>query len=290
MVDHQLPAYLQNRAVPDFTDYAADGLGSALPPHVSIQGNLFTLIDSAGKEYQPLPVMDCVIVDRSNFACKMYYDKPWVPNADEPPVCWSTNGVAPSRDAIVPQARTCAECQLNVRGSAVSKISGASIKACRDEYHMAILLPSLPDMLFRYVLTPGSFKNWQAYVEKFKNSNVRISMVVTRMSFVPKVNGEVMFESKAYVDEATNARVQAALLEKKTDLLLGRLDTPKVAAIAGIGAPIQQMLHPNSTGQTPVLSTQPGSTMQVQQPAPLPVTAAAPISQTQPSSAPRSTT
>ena len=33
----------------DFTDYADQGLGAALPPHVSIAGNCFTLIDAAGR-------------------------------------------------------------------------------------------------------------------------------------------------------------------------------------------------------------------------------------------------
>lgn len=228
MTDHQLPAYLQNRSVTDFTDYASDGLGSAMPPHVSIQGNLFTLVDATGQEYQPMPTMDCVIVDRSNFACKMYYGgKAYVPGSDDPPVCWSTNGIGPSKEAAQPQARTCQECPNNVRGSATSKISGAAIKACRDEYHMAILLPSIPDMMFRYVLTPGSFENWQNYTAKFKNSNVRISMVVTRMAFQPKVNGVVTFESVAYVDETTNNRVETALREKATDVLCGRLDSPQ---------------------------------------------------------------
>src|SRR5271163_1452073 len=190
MVDQQLPAYLQNRQVQDFTDYAADGIGGMLPPHVSIQGNLFTLIDATGQEFEPMQTMDVVIVDRSTVTCKMYFGKPWTPGSEEPPMCWSTNGIGPSRDAVTPQARTCAECPNNVRGSAVSAISGASVKACRDEFHLAILLPSMPNMMFRYVLTPGSFKNWQAYAGKFKNSNVKISMVLTRMSFVPKVNGE----------------------------------------------------------------------------------------------------
>jgi len=287
MTAHQLPAYLQNRQVADFTDYASDGLGSALPPHVSIQGNLFTLVDATGQEYQPMPTMDVVIVDRSNFACKMYYDKPWVPGSDEPPVCWSTNGVGPSKDATIPQARTCQECQLNVRGSATSKISGAAIKACRDEYHMAILLPTIPDMMFRFVLTPGSFENWQNYTAKFKNSNVRISMVVTRMGFQPKVNGVVTFDSVSYVDEATNGRVEQALREKATDLLCGRLDSPKaIAAPVTLGG--QHQIAPNSTGQAPLLSTQPGSTMQVQQPDPFVPTSvqnAAPLGQQQPPTA-----
>lgn len=278
MADHQLPAYLQNRQVRDFTDYAADGLGTVLPPHVSIQGNMFTLVDAAGQEYQPLATMEAVIVDRSNFACKMYYDKPWVPGSDEPPVCWSTNGIGPSKDAPIPQSRSCGECQFNVRGSAISKISGASIKACRDEYHMALLLPSIPDMMFRYVLTPGSFENWQNYTAKFKNSNVKISMVVTQMSFQPKVNGVVMFNSLVYVDEATNRLVEQILREKKTDALVGRNDVPRTTMLA---APVQQINGPyasapnqaagvgdfNQSMPAPQIAMQQPA-QQVQQPAP----------------------
>jgi hypothetical protein len=113
--------------------------------------------------------------------------------------------------------------------------------------------------MFQFVLTPGSFDNWQAYTAKFKNSNVRISMVVTRMSFVPKINGVVEFASVAYVDEATNGIVVRALAEKATDLLVGRLDTPRVAAIAGPAA-----------GQSVQQNTQPvqQTTAQVQQPGP----------------------
>jgi len=280
MADHQLPAYIQNRAFSDFTDYASDGLGSAMPPHVSIQGNLFTLVDATGQEYQPMPTMDCVIVDRSNFACKMYYGgKAYVPGSDDPPVCWSTNGIGPSKEAAQPQARTCQECPNNVRGSATSKISGAAIKACRDEYHMAILPPSIPDMMFRYVLTPGSFENWQNYTAKFKNSNVRISMVVTRMGFQPKVNGVVTFESVSYVDEATNARVETALREKATDLLCGRLDTPKAITASPAQPQIASMIT-LPAGSTPeqvakAFAGVRGATQQVQQPAPFEATASA---------------
>jgi hypothetical protein len=281
MTDHVLPAYLQSRTVQDFTDYASDGLGAALPPHVSIRGNIFTLVDAGGQEFEPLQQLDCVIVDRSNFACKRFYppDKPWTPNSDDPPLCWSTNGVGPSINAPIPQARTCVECPNNVRGSAVSKISGASIKACRDEFHMAILLPTMPDMMFQFVLTPGSFDNWQAYTAKFKNSNVRISMVVTRMSFVPKINGVIEFASVAYVDEATNGIVVRALAEKATDLLVGRLDTPRVAAIAApaVHGHVQQQpgqtedslppLRMGASGGQPVQQT----SAQVQQPGPFDV-------------------
>jgi hypothetical protein len=249
MATHELPAHLRGAALPDFTDYAADGIGSALPPHVSIRGNTFTPIDAGGAEYPSMPVMDVVIVDRSNVACKRYYDKPYIQGQEtgEPPACWSTNGVGPSRDAATPQARTCAECDKNVRGSAVSKVSGASIKACRDEYYMAILPTAIPGMLFQFVLTPGSFKNWQAYVAKFKDTNLRISMVVTRMSFVPKVNGEIQFQSVSYADEPTYALVSKALKEKATDALVGRLDQPRpaLAAPAAQAQIAQQVQQPD---------------------------------------------
>lgn len=261
MTDHQLPDYLQNRQVQDFTDYADAGLGTMLPPHVSIRANQFTLIDAAGQEYQPMPVMDCVIVDRSTVTCKMFFGKPWVPGSEDPPMCWSTNGVAPSRDAAVPQARTCAECPQNVRGSAVSKLTGSAIKACRDEYHMAILLPSMPTMMFRFVLTPGSFENWQAYTAKFKNTNVKISMVTTRMAFQARENGVVTFESTSFIDKATNDLVQKALLpdsngQKATDILCGRLDQPRTAALpAPTAVQITQVQQPVPLS-TPVAAQQ----------------------------------
>ena len=277
MTNHALPAHLQNRQVQDFTDYADAGLGTMLPPHVSIQGNQFTLIDATGQEFQPMPVMDVVIVDRSTVTCKMYFGKEWVLGSEDPPLCWSSNGIGPSRDAAVPQARTCAECDKNVRGSAVSKLSGAAIKACRDEYHMAILLPSMSTMMFRYVLTPGSFENWQGYVAKFKNSNVKISMVLTRMAFQPKTNGVVTFESVNYIDEVTNNIVLKALAEKATDALCGRLDQPRTAALPppqGYGAITQITVAPNTTSVN-VASDAPIERPQVQQPGPFVPTPAA---------------
>lgn len=222
-----LPAHLQNRQSRNLTGKAVAGLGALLPPHISIQGNTFTLIDAAGNEQTVGATLDCVIADISDHNCKKYFAKAWEPGSNEPPDCWSANGVAPSRDAVSPQARTCAECPQNVRGSKISAISGASIKACRDEKWLALLIPSIPNMLFQLVLTPGSFDNWKAYNKKFEGNGIDLDFVITRLGFQSKTNGVVTFDAPGFVEPQITALVDAALAEKKTDMLVGRNDVPR---------------------------------------------------------------
>lgn len=247
----QLPAHLQNRATRGLTDRAAEGMGTTLPPHISIQGNSFTFIDAAGTEMQPVLGFDAAIIDISDRLNKRFYDKPFDPNAStyDPPACWSGNGLTPSREVASPQAAECASCAQNQRGSAVSRISGAAIKACRDEKWLAIMVPQMPQVLFQLVLTPGSFTNWKAYVETVRNYGVDLGFVLTRFSFQPKVNGVLLFEMVNYVDAPTADMVEAAVREQKTDALVGRTDlvrTPALAAPAAavIAAPTQQEKAP----------------------------------------------
>lgn len=228
----QLPAYLRNRQAPAVAARALQGLGSSLPPHISIRGNQFTLVDSAGAEAPMGVQLDCAIIDISEVMCKRYYDKPFDPKAEgEPPTCWSANGIAPSREAIEPQSPTCAACPNNVRGSATSAMSGKAIKACRDEKWLAILIPKYPEMLFQLILSPGSFTNWKAFSKPFDGQAVDISDVVTRISFEPKTNGVLLFQAMQYIEEATHAAREKALLGKATDVLVGRNDVPIQGAL-----------------------------------------------------------
>jgi len=243
MTQVALPAHLANRQVRSLTERASEGMGSTLPPHISIQGNSFTFIDAAGNEYAPMLTFDAVVVDVSDAMCKRFYDKPFDPNAStfEPPACWSANGLAPSREATKPQAPTCADCPQNVRGSAISRMSGAAIKACRDEKWIAIMVPQMPQMIFQLVITPGSFGNWKGYTEGLRNFGCELSLTVTRFSFTPKKTGEIMFERIDWVAAETADQVEAAVREKKTDAIVGRNDQPRLAG----PAPVAQINGPN---------------------------------------------
>jgi hypothetical protein len=249
-----LPAYLQSRQSQRVAEGAADGIGSSLPPHISIRGNNFTLVDAAGNKADvPTKYLDVCFVDRSEVVCKQYYENDFVDGADDPPTCWSANGVAPSIEASKPQAATCAVCDWNARGSDVSKLSGKPIKACRDEKWTAVILPLYPTMVFQFKVTPGSFKAWKGYTDKFKGQQTDLSDVVTRLAFEKDKNGVLTFEAISYIDEALfKAREQAAI-EKKTDVLVGRNDRPIQGALAG---PRQEETRP----LTAPVQTQPVST------------------------------
>ena len=273
MVTPGLPAHLQNRQSRTVTERAASGLGGSMPPHISIQGNSFTLIDAAGNEQNEGGAIDVCIADVSDVNCKRYYgDKPWTPDSNDAPLCWSANGVGPSRDAPSPQNAICATCKHNERGSAISKISGASIKACRDEKWLALIPIKYPTMMFQLVLTPGSFKNWKTFLKPFETHGVDISDTVTKMAFEPKVNGVIQFAAAQnpqggviWIDENTAKSREAALTGKATDLLVGRNDTPIQGALAAPAQP-QQIAHETQVQPSPFAQAAATPLMQTAQP------------------------
>lgn len=222
-----LPAHLQKQILPRIDDDATEGIGSAMPPHISIRGNEFTLIDAAGdKTTIETKHLDVAIIDMQKGMSKLYYGKDWEPGSNEPPLCWSSNGVGPSREAIEPQSPTCQQCPNNVRGSAVSKLSGASIKACRDEKWLALLIDGYEDMIFQFRITPGSFKNWSAFSEKFKKQPFSMRDVITRMAFEKDKNGVITFMPVGWLAPAMTELRNKLVLSKATDGIVGRLDQP----------------------------------------------------------------
>ena len=276
MTTPQLPDYLRDDA-PLLNDRATQGLGALLPPHISIRGNTFTLVDAAGNKRPHGAVLEGLIADISDHVCKQYFaDSNWTPDSNDPPACWSANGVAPSRDAIAPpmlqdgsrQVRTCVECPKNVRGSAVSKLSGAAIKACRDEVWVGFVLPQYLDMIFQLKVTPGSFDNWRKYIEWTKTVG-DVSKLLTRVAFQPEVNGVLVFSSGAYIDAATYAVRKKALASKATDAIVGRNDVPRQA----LEAPATQVLSYDQVARAQELQPAPGPAIppQVQQPAMSPI-------------------
>ncbi len=263
-----LPAYLQGKPTSRrLVDTAAEGLGSRLPPHISIRGNSFTLIDVSGQEQELGATMNAVVVDISDVVTKRYMDpaKPWTPDSNDPPVCWSSNGIGPSIESSSPQAPTCFECEWNKRGSAVSKISGAAIKACRDEKYLVLLIPQF-NTLWRLVLTPGSFANYTSYLAKFKGQQFDIDDVVTQIGFQPKVNGVLTFAGVAQISGDLVVQRNAALTDQaKRDELAGRLDRPVGAA--RLSPPPAAPGLPAPTAASPLTGTAPAPT-QTASPAP----------------------
>jgi hypothetical protein len=249
MANPSLPAYLQNDAADDLARRISDNLPKSAPPYISIEGNRFTLVDSAGEEEAIETLyLDVCILDVGDHISKIYYEQEYGGKAGTgaPPDCWSDNGVAPSRSAAKPQSPTCMGCPKNEWGSAVSKMSGKGVKACRDYYKLACLVPG-DDMIFLLRVPPNSLKNIDAYTMKFNGQEVGLSSVMTRMSFVPGVQGTLQFQAIDYIDEATHKTRIAVRNSKATDAIVGRTDKPREGL--PISQPVAQITAPAAPPQ-----------------------------------------
>lgn len=253
---------------PRLLEHAADNLGRTMPPRLSIDANRFTLVDSGGNE-KPINALnlDVCFVDLNPKVSKMYWGKEYNPQeaGGDIPVCWSDNGTAPSSQAATPQSPTCMGCQHNVLGSAISKFSGAKIKACVDMKKLAFIVPaqaSIPggegDMIFLMTVKPGSFKNWQTYInflkaQKFTDgSSPDLSDVVTRLEF--ESQGVLKFNAVAPVpgNQMLLAQREAAWNKNTSGDIVGQNDVPYSGQLAA-PAPVPQIpfVQPVATSAPP---------------------------------------
>lgn len=284
---NQLPAHLQNRQSRAIGQTLRTNLAKSSPPHLSIEGGRFTLIDSAGNEL-PVPTydpqlgsyIDVNIIDANDHVSKIYWgpDNQYNPNAQTylPPVCYSDNGIGPSRGSAEPQAPTCLQCPHGVWGSATSRITGKAIKACQDLQKLAFTYAGF-QIVFQLRVPPNSLKNLGSYQASL--GGVDISDLVTRISFVPGIQGTLQFQSVNYIDEATAQIREQALSTNATDALIGRHDAVHPGATALGGPDAQQQIGytpppQNGAAPAPAFAPQPNP--------PAPAGQAATIPQAQP--------
>jgi hypothetical protein len=273
---YQVPDHIASRNRRGIADQASTGIGTGMPPYISIRSNRFTLFDAAGNSrpvetYDPQlgPILDCIVVDANQKVSKIYYAEAWDPENPAPPDCWSDNGIAPSISAASPQWQTCEACPHNKWGSAVSALSGAKIKACDDYKKFAIFLPSLPDMLFQLRVPPASLKGLKKYMEQFKGQNFDLPDVYTRVRFDLSANGILVFEPSPLGFVSADIVTKCDQIDQtKLDNLVGRSDTPiRDALPAPAAAPqIEQKPAPAPAQPAPAFGA----------PAPAPAPAAPP--------------
>lgn len=252
-----LPAHLQalmGTGAMSIGSDAAGGIQPALPPHLSIRDNRFTLVDGAGNQ---LPIqtlyLDVVVVSANPVLSKMMFDpsKPYDADAAEPPLCFSDNGIGASSQARYPQSATCATCPNNKWGSAISKMTGEPIKACADRKKLAFIVPNdASGLCFQLNVPPATLRNLGQYANTLKGHGVDLPVVVTRLEFAsqgvlkfsPSPTGE---NGTPYIDAATAQRVKQVWDSHAADAIVGKLDTPvDPARLAAPAAPQGQLPPP----------------------------------------------
>lgn len=237
-----------------------ENLGAAQPPSISIQGNKFTLRDAAGNERPPVDTLDVIFVDANANTSKVYREnRKYNPNDPTPPDCYSDNGIAPSSYALKPQSDRCVDCKWNARGSRISDVSGAAVKACDDQQKLALVVANDPqNILYRFVVTPGSLANFRAYSRTVNGHGYDLDNVVTRLSFVPKAVGVIAFDAEDRASDALLLVVQTMQDTPAAKFVTGEDDTPR-----GLPKPEERVQIDTDYGrkladETPPMDTQAG--------------------------------
>jgi hypothetical protein len=213
---NQLPSYLKNREMDDVTKSLMGG--GSLAKRISIKGGVWRLM-SGGKEIAVNEdrAMNFIIVNAAPKVGRTYYAGTYDPDAEKAaaPVCWSANGDTPDSSVTDPQAKTCATCPQNIKGSG----QGDS-RACRFSQRVAVVLENdLGGDVFQLSLPAASiFGNGEggklplnAYVKFLAGFNVPVTAVVTEARFdTNAATPKLTFKAARALTEAEFKQCEAA--------------------------------------------------------------------------------
>jgi hypothetical protein len=186
-------------------------------------GETYSFISDNGK---PLQDLDVVIVGINPATSKLFYPPgTYQEDSVNAPTCASVDGIAPDAGVPIPQSTTCAVCPNNVwkpnRGG----------KDCQDHKRVAIVLlpymktrPALEKPLVEPVffkVPPASLKVFKAYCDSLQHRGAHFASVITRVSFEPDKQFQMMFE---YVKPLTDS---------DSDLIIPLLDDAGTRNILG---------------------------------------------------------
>jgi len=169
---------------------------STTAKRISIRGGLFRrMVNGNEIDHTDQRHMDVVIVNASPAVHRTFYAGSY--NASQkaaPPVCWSSDSVSPDATVPEPQARDCASCPQNIKGSGAS-----GSKACRFSRRIAVVLANQDangvyhvDKDVHQVTLPAQsiFGNGTTdkrplheYTDYIKANGESLMSVITRMAF-----------------------------------------------------------------------------------------------------------
>lgn len=143
------------------------------------QDKMFALPDGT-KDAGPIDLVIVDFVSRNEF-----YEGAYDPNNIAPPVCFAIGdeprSLAPSPNSPAPQSDTCANCNMNVFGSA------GNGKACKNTRVLAVLPPEsdADTPLWQLKLSPTALKSFDGYVNNLARGGMVPVQMVTSVSFDP---------------------------------------------------------------------------------------------------------
>ena len=171
---------------------AVAGGGNNLPKRISIKGGVFRKM-AGGKELGAIEDrhMNVIFVRMSHTASRQYYSDAYKEGEKVAPVCWSSNSKTPDEEVKNPQASSCDQCPMSVKGSG----QGGNGAACRLSWRTAVVLPNNPDGDVMQLVLPatscfgkeeGGKWPFRPYIQKLADNEISAGRVITKMQFDTK--------------------------------------------------------------------------------------------------------
>lgn len=168
---------------------AVAGGGGNASKRISIEGGVFRKM-VGGKEVAAIEDrhMEVVFVKMAHTASRTYYAEAYKKGVKIAPACWSTDAKVPDADVKSPQAKSCAECPMSIKGSSAT----GQGTACRLSWRTAVVLPRDPGGdVMQLVLPAASCFGKEAsgkwpfrpYIQMLANNNISAGRVITKMQF-----------------------------------------------------------------------------------------------------------
>jgi len=256
VINEDLPDFLQNAGVSNLTKQLAGKTGVK---RIVPKNGIFRKTVGGEEMGKVKGNLDVIIVNASPAVGRIFYVKPWSPDAEPTaPDCFSNDGRTPDAGAENPQAERCDNCQQNIKGSGMG-----NSKSCRYSRRIAMVLKedfgtSLEGEVYQMNLASKSlfgegagenthtFENYSKYLS---NNGKSLDYVVTQISFNEENdNQSVLFTPTGYINKAQFAVTSE--VAKKPDVLKMVVMTPYQADMAGkqakLEAPVTKAAAPKA--------------------------------------------
>lgn len=216
-------------------------------PSLSYEGKVWTISLNGEKtkltkrndegDEEPIQTMKVVVLDYAKRRGRAYYEGAYDPAKPGTPLCWSEDGEKPDPSVSNPQAPTCKQCPMSVKGSKVTE-QGKAVTAC-SQHRMIVVVPAnkldFTPLRCKIAITSDydkqspelEAKGWFAfsqYIDLLRSRGVHhTAALVTKIKFDPNVAyPKLIFSPERWLtDDEINIVAPIAKSEEVKKLLSG---------------------------------------------------------------------
>lgn len=232
-IEGKLPAHLQKLGGDSGADQWQSGTQSGFPV-VSTKGKVFhvkrgddvELIAKHDDPDEPETKLKVIVLKTNPGVSRTYYEDTYQEGSDDPPTCYSNDGITPALDAEDRQSKTCATCKWSQWGSRITE-NNKKGKACSEVKRLAVGLWIQPNEPMLLRVPPTSLKQWDNYVNQLFKRGVNPTQVITEVRFDPTVSHQVLlFKPVAFVTEDLVPEIEEALADPIVEQIIGAGNDP----------------------------------------------------------------